>query len=113
MRYHPAHRVVLQHISTRMLECKQQFTSLLGIRGFIETLVKVTPFTRFLHNARAIGFGRPVQFLGIFVRINLRAMARRVKMRHPSYIGRDLDGIKRAANVASYTDFQRYRRDAK
>jgi len=113
MRYHPAHRLVLQHISTRMFECKQQFISLLGVRGFIETLVKVTPSTRFLHNARAIRFGRTLQFLGIFARTNLRAVARTLKRRHPSYIVRDLDGVKRAANVASYTDFQRYRRDAK
>ena len=39
--------------------------------------------------------------------------SRALKRRHPSYTMHDLDGVKRAANVASYTDYQRHRRDAK
>jgi len=113
MRYHPAHRLVLQHISRRMFECNQQFISLLGVRGFLDVLAKVTPFTRFWRNVRSVRFGQVLQFLGAFVKLNLRTMVRTLRRRHPSYTVRDLDGVKRAANVASYTDFQRYRRDAK
>jgi glycosyltransferase involved in cell wall biosynthesis len=119
MRNHPAHRLVLHHIKERLFECNQQFISLLGIGGFLDALVKVTPFIRFWHNARAmygntpIRLGQSFQFYAGFARIGVRTLVRALKARHPSYTIRDLDGVKRAANVASYTDYQRHRRDTK
>ena len=119
MRNHPTHHLVLHHISERLFECNQQFISLLGVGGFFDALAKVTSFTRLWHNGRAIRgktpvrFGQSLQFFGTFVRLSLRTMVRALKRRHPSYTLRDLDGVKRAANVASYTDYQRHRRDAK
>jgi hypothetical protein len=119
MRNHPAHRLVLHHIRERLFECNQQFISLLGVGGFFDVLVKVTPFTRFWRNGRAIRgnipirFGQSLQFFGTFARLSLRTMVRALKRRHPSYTVRDLDGVKRATNIASYTDYQRHRRDAK
>jgi glycosyltransferase involved in cell wall biosynthesis len=119
MRNHPAHRLVLHRINERLFECSEQFISLLGVRGFLDALVKVTPFIRFWQNGRAIrgntpiSLGQSLQFYAGFARLGLRTFMRTLKGRHPSYIIRDLDGVKRAANVASYTDYQRHRRDAK
>jgi hypothetical protein len=119
MRNHPAHRLVLHQINERLFECNEQFISLLGVRGFLDALVKVTPFIRFWQNGRAIRGNTPIplaqsrQFYAGFARLGLRTLMRTLKGRHPSYTIRDLDGVKRAANVASYTDYQRHRRDAK
>jgi glycosyltransferase involved in cell wall biosynthesis len=119
MRNHPGHRLVLQHINKRLFECSQQFISLLGVGGFLDALAKVTPLTSFWHNRRAIGRKTPIRlgqsllFYQVFARLELRTLVRTLKGRHPSYTVRDLDGVKRAANVASYTDYQRHRRDAK
>ena len=88
--------------------------------GWIDiVLAKVTPFTRLWHNGRAIRgktpvrFGQALQFFGTVARLSLRAIVRALKRRHPSYTTNDLEGVKRAANVTSYTDYQRNRRDAK
>jgi len=119
MRNHPTHHLVLHHISERLFECNQQFISLLGVGGFFDALAKVTPFTRLWHNGRAIRgktpvrFGQALQFFGTVARLSLRAIVRALKRRHPSYTTNDLEGVKRAANVTSYTDYQRNRRDAK
>jgi hypothetical protein len=119
MRNHPAHHLVLHQINERLFECNEQFISLLGVRGFLDALVKVTPFIRFWQNGRAIRGNTPIplaqsrQFYAGFARLGLRTLMRTLKGRHPSYTIRDLDGVKRAANVASYTDYQRHRRDAK
>ena len=119
MRNHPTHHLVLHHISERLFECNQQFISLLGVGGFFDALAKVTPFTRLWHNGRAIRgktpvrFGQALQFFGTVARLSLRGIVRALKRRHPSYTTNDLEGVKRAANVTSYTDYQRNRRDAK
>lgn len=119
MRSHPAHRLVLHHISKRLLESNQQFISLLGFAGFLNVLVKVTPLTCLRHNGSAIRkihsfrLVQLLQFYWLFARAILRTIVRTLKRRHPSYIIGDLDGIRRAANVANYTDYQRHRRDAK
>jgi glycosyltransferase involved in cell wall biosynthesis len=119
MRNHPGHRLVLHHINKRLFECSQQFISLLGVGGFFDALAKVTPLTRFWHNGRAIcrktpiRLGQSLPFYAVFARLGVRTLVRTLKRRHPSYTVRDLDGVKRAANVASYTDYQRHRRDAK
>jgi glycosyltransferase involved in cell wall biosynthesis len=119
MRNHPAHRLVLHHISERLFARNQQFIALLGIGGFFDALVKVTPFTCVWRNGRAIRGNTPIrlrqslQFYTVFARLGLRNFVRKLKRRHPSYTLRDLEGVKRAASVASYTDYQRHRRDAK
>ena len=119
MRNHPTHHLVLHHISERLFECNQQFISLLGVGGFFDALSKVTLFTRLWHNGRAIRGKTPIrfvqslQFFGTFARLSLRAIVRAIKRSHPSYTTIDLEGVKRAANVTSYTDYQRNRRDAK
>jgi glycosyltransferase involved in cell wall biosynthesis len=119
MRYHPANRLVLHHISERLFECHQQFISLLGVAGFFDALVKVTPLTRLWRNGRAIRkitpvrFGQSLQFYRMFARLCLRTIMRTLKRRHPGYTANDLEGLKRAANVTKYTDYQRNRRDAK
>jgi glycosyltransferase involved in cell wall biosynthesis len=119
MRNHPAHRLVLYHINERLFECNQQFISLLGVGGFLDALVKVTPFIRLWQSGRAIRgntpirLGQSLQFYAGFARLGLRILVRALKGHHPSYTIRDLDEIRRAANVASYTDYQRHRRDAK
>jgi hypothetical protein len=38
---------------------------------------------------------------------------RALKRRHLSYTGNDIEGVKRAANITKYADYQRNRRDAK
>jgi hypothetical protein len=119
MRYHPAHRLVLHHINERLFECHQQFMSLLGVAGFFEVLVKVTPLTRLWRNGQAVHkitsvrFTQLLQFYGLFAGLYLRTMMRTLKRHHPSYTANDIEGLKRAANVARYTDYQRNRRDAK
>jgi glycosyltransferase involved in cell wall biosynthesis len=119
MRYHPAHRLVLRHIGQRLFECNQQFISLLGVAGFFDAVAKVTPLTQLWRTGRAIRkvthgrFGQSLQFYGIFTRLCLRSAVRALKRRHPSYTTSDLEGVKRAANVTRYSDYQRNRRDAK
>ena len=119
MRHHPSHRLVLHHVNERLFECNEQFISLLGLAGFFDALAKVTPFSRLWHNGQAIRkiarvrFGQSLQFYGIFARLSLRTIIRALKRRHPSYAGNDIEGVKRAANVTKYADFQRNRRDAK
>jgi len=119
MRSHPSHSLVLHHIGNRLFERNQQFISLLGLAGFLSVVAKVTPLRCLRYHGNAVRkidsvrFSQLLQFYGIFARAALRTMVRTLKGRHPSYTIGDLDGIKRAANVASYTDYQRHRRDAK
>ncbi len=119
MRHHPAHASVLHYIRCRLFECNQQFIALLGLDGFFHLLVKVTPLAHAWRTGRSIrritgvGFRESIKFCVILGWLNLRTLVRALRGRHASYTMHDLEGVKRGANVASYTDYQRHRRDAK
>lgn len=119
MRHHPAHDSVLRHIRSRLFERNQQFVALLGLDGFLHLLVKVTPLAqlwgtrRSIRRVAGVDFRESIKFCVIFGWLNLRTLVRVLRGRRSSYTMHDLDGVKRGANVASYTDYQRHRRDAK
>jgi glycosyltransferase involved in cell wall biosynthesis len=120
MRYHPVHDSVLQHIRSQLFEHNQQFVALLGLEGFFHALAKVTPLNHLWHNGRAVReitgkerFAGSLKFYGMFAWLNLRTFVRAIGGRRSSYTMHDLEGVKRGANVASYADYQHYRRDAK
>ena len=119
MRHHPAHDSVLHHIRSCLFERNQEFVALLGLNGFLHLLAKVTPLahlwraSRFIRGIAGMDFRKSIKFFVIFGYLNLRTLARLVRNRSSSYTMHDLEGVKRGATVASYTDFQRHRRDAK
>ena len=119
MRQHPAHDSVVYHIRSRLFERHQQFIALLGLDGFFHVLAKVTPLAQLRRTRRSIrritgvGFRDSVQFCALFGWLNLRTFVRALRGRHSRYTMHDLEGVKRGSNVASYTDYQRHRRDAK
>ncbi len=119
MRHHPAHDSVLHSIRSCLFERNQQFIALLGLDGFFHVLAKVTPLAQLWRTGRSIrriagvGFRDSIQFCVIFGWLNLRTFARALRGGRSSYTMHDLEGIKRVANIASYTDYQRHRRDAK
>lgn len=119
MRDHPAHGLLLRRIQTRLLEQSRQFIALLGYGGFLHVLVKVTPTASALRvaiaAAEAVGPGLGVlfrfwQLLGF---VYLRRLVRFLRGRHPCVTVNNLEGMKRGAKIASYSDYQRHRRDAK
>ena len=119
MRHHPAHDSMLHHIRSRLFERNQQFVALLGLEGFFHLLTKVTPLAQLWRTRRSIrrvagvDFSESIKFCVIFGWLNLRTLVRVLRGRRSSYTMHDLEGVKRGANVASYTDYQRHRRDAK
>jgi glycosyltransferase involved in cell wall biosynthesis len=119
MRNHPAHASVLHHIRSRLFEAHQQFVALFGLDGFFFVLAKVTPLAQLWRTRRsirritAVGFRQSIKFCVIFGWLNLRSLVRALRGRRSSYTMHDLEGVKRVASVASYTDYQRHRRDAK
>jgi glycosyltransferase involved in cell wall biosynthesis len=119
MRHHPAHDSMLHHIRSRLFERNQQFVALLGLEGFFHLLAKVTPLAQLWRTRRSIrrvagvDFSESIKFCVIFGWLNLRTLVRVLRGRRSSYTMHDLEGVKRGANVASYTDYQRHRRDAK
>jgi len=119
MRHHPAHDSLLRHIRSRLFECNQQFVALLGLDGFFHLLVKVTPLAqlwgtrRSIRRVAGVDFRESIKFCVIFGWLNLRTLVRVLRGRRSSYTMHDIEGVKRGANVASYTDYQRHRRDAK
>ncbi len=117
MRHHPAHRQALDAIRARLLECREQFFSLLGPVGYLHTLSRVTPMADLWRHrqklSNGIGIGNAGTFYSMFALILLRTIARRFRNRPPAFAVADLEGSKRAAKVTSYADYQRHRRDAK
>jgi glycosyltransferase involved in cell wall biosynthesis len=117
MRHHPAHDSVVHHIRSRLFERNQQFVALLGLNGFFHLLAKVTPLGRLWRTRRSIrriaGVRESIKFCVIFAWLNLRTLMRLLRGRRSSYTMNDFEGVKRGATVASYTDYQRHRRDAK
>jgi hypothetical protein len=117
MRHHPAHQQVLDSIRARLLECREQFISLLGPSGYLHTLGQVTPMADLWRHrqklSNSIGSGNAGTFYSMFGLILLRTIARRLRNRPPAFAVADLEGSKRAAKVTSYADYQRHRRDAK
>lgn len=119
MRHHPSHDSVLQHIRNRLFECNQQFISLLGRDGFFHVLAKVTRGASLWSHGSAIRritgvrLRELLRFYWIYGWLNLRTSVRVLKGLHSSYIMHDLGGVKRAATVVNYADYQRHRRDAK
>jgi len=117
MRYHPAHQQVLDSIRARLLECREQFVSLLGRSGYLHALSRVTPMTDLWRHGRKLrrdfGAGEARTFFSMFGLILARTFARRLRNRPPAFTVADLEGSKRAAKVTSYADYQRHRRDAK
>ena len=119
MRHHPAHDSLLRHIRSRLFERNQQFVALLGLDGFFHLLVKVTPLAqlwgtrRSIRRVAGVDFRESIKFCVIFGWLNLRTLVRVLRGRRSSYTMHDIEGVKRGANVASYTDYQRHRRDAK
>jgi glycosyltransferase involved in cell wall biosynthesis len=119
MRHHPAHDSVLHHIRSRLFERNQQFVALLGVDGFFHLLAKVTPLAqlwrarRSIRRVAGVDFRESIKFCMIFGWLNLRTLVRALRGRRSSYTIHDIEGVKRGANVASYTDYQRHRRDAK
>jgi GT2 family glycosyltransferase len=119
MSHHPTHESVLDHVRSRLFEHNQQFIALLGLDGFFHVLAKVTPLAQLWRTGRSMGritgtgFLELMKFCVIFGWLNLRIIVRALRGWRSSYIMHDLEGVKRGANVASYTDYQRHRRDAK
>ncbi len=119
MRHHPTHDSVVHHIRSRLLECNQEFVALLGLNGFFQLLAKVTPLANLwraswsIRKIAGIDLRKSIRFFVIFGWLNLRTLIRLIRGRCSSYTMHDLEGVKRGATVASYTDFQRHRRDAK
>ena len=119
MRHHPAHDAVLHHIRSRLFERHEEFIALLGLDGFLHVLAKVTRLAQLRRTGRSIfqisggGLRASIKFCVIFGWLSLRALVRVLRGRHSSYTMHDLEGVKRGANIASYTDYQRHRRDAK
>lgn len=116
MRDHPTHNLVLHHIRSCLFERHQQFIALLGLDGFLQILAKVTRLTQLWSTLgsirRTATMGRP-RFCVIYARLNLRTFVRALRGRRPGYTLHDLEGVKRGKNVASYTDYQRHRRNTK
>lgn len=119
MRDHPAHALVLRRIQTRVLEQSQEFIALLGYGGFLQVLAKTTYPRSSLRvanaAAQAAGCGLSVllkfgQMLGL---IYLRGFVRQMRGRHRCVTVNNLEGSQRGAKIASYSDYQRHRRDAK
>lgn len=119
MRHHPAHKLVLRSIRSHILECREQFISLLGQSGFLHTLCKVVPLADLwrvggqLKISGVNGTARVGTFYAALGSLYLRAAVRRVRNRHPGFAAANLEGGKRAAKVTNYADYQRHRRDAK
>jgi glycosyltransferase involved in cell wall biosynthesis len=119
MGHHPTHDLVLHHIRSRLFERHQQFIALLGLDGLLHILAKVTPLAQLWSTFCAIrritagGFRDSNRFYVIYGWLNLRTLVRALRGRRSSYTMHDIEGAKRGANVASYTDYQRHRRDAK
>lgn len=117
MRHHPAHQLVLDSIRARLIECRDQFLSLLGPAGYLHTLSRVTPMADLWRDwqklGNGIGTGNAGTFYSMFGLILLRTITRRLRNRPLAFTVADLEGSKRAAKVTSYADYQRHRRDAK
>lgn len=117
MRHHPAHKLVLQLIHARLLECREQFISLLGISGFLYLIGTVTPLTMLWRHGRTLradlSSGELRKFYQIFAWLLLRTTIRKVRNYNPGFTVAELPGTKPAAKIASYADYQRHRRDAK
>ena len=117
MRHHPTHRLVLDSIRTRLVECHKEFISLLGPAGFVHTVARVTPGSEWWRQRRdwskvvgVAGLTTVVPMVGLNF---LRTINRRLRNRPPAYTVTDLEGSKRAAKIASYANYQRHRSDAK
>ena len=119
MRHHPAHKLVLRSIRARLLECREQFISLLGRSGFLHALCKVAPLADLwrdgsrIRSSGADGINGAGAFYAALGLLYLRRINRCLRNRHPAFSAADLEGSKRAAKVTSYADYQRHRRDAK
>jgi hypothetical protein len=119
MRYHPTHDVVLASIRARLLECREEFVALLGLVGFLHVLSQVTPWWKPWHcgaklrRSPGISFAEKSKLYAISGLLCLRRIVRTLKNHYPSFTMADLENTKSAAKLASYADYQRYRRDAK
>lgn len=114
MRYHPAHDAVLNHIRSRLFERHPQFMALLGMEEFLLMLAKVTKLGHLPRTGCfVLRIGGFPNFCLIFCWLNLRMLVRLLRGRCSNYSLHDLEGVKRGGNVASYTEYQRHRRDAK
>lgn len=119
MRHHPTHDLVLHHIRACLFERHQKFIVLLGIDGFLHVLAKVTPLAQlwrtlgYIGRIMDTGFRSSIRFCVIYGWMNLRTLARALQGRRTSYTLHDLEGIRRGQNVASYTDYQRHRRNTR
>ena len=116
MRHHPIHEFVLHSIRKRMFDWSDQFISLLGVPGFLQSLSKVTPLGSLWRDglgARKIAGLSHAKFYQALVWLYSRKIVRTLKNRHPGYTCADLVGAKRGAKIASYNDYQHHRRDAK
>jgi glycosyltransferase involved in cell wall biosynthesis len=119
MRQHPSHELVLRLIRERMLECSEEFNSLLGGSGWLHTLCKVAPLidlwrdTRKLRNRVGIDGTKMASLFSAWGTLYLRRLVRILRNRNPAFTVAELDGIKRGAKVTSAADYQRHYRDAK
>ena len=119
MRDHPAHSLVLKRIQNRLFEHSQQFIALIGYNGFLSVLAKVTPPASLVRTAKTAaalagcGLSLLLKFYQMFALLYLRMFVRALRNRHPSVTVNNLEGVKRGAKIASYSDYQRHRRDAK
>ena len=119
MRHHPTHDVVLRSIRRRLLDCHEQFISLLGRSGFLHTLSKVTPaldlwrYGKTLRESAGVSWTQLGNFYSIWASLYLRGAVRQFRNRHPAFTVVDLEGSKRATKITNYADYQRHRRDAK
>jgi hypothetical protein len=59
------------------------------------------------------GLSLLLKFHQMFALLYLRMFVRALRNRHPSVTVNNLEGVKRGAKIASYSDYQRHRRDAK
>lgn len=117
MRRHPTHRIVLDAIRARLIECQEEFVALLGPAGFVHTLTRVSSVAELWRHRRilskvvgVVGLTRFLWMGGLNV---LRMIHRRLRNRPPGYTVTDLEGGNRAAKIANYANYQRHRRDAK
>lgn len=119
MSHHPAHELILHHIRRRLFDRHRQFIALLGLNGFFYLLAKVTPLAQLwktrclISQIQGLGFRAGIKFGAIFALLNVRTLVRTLRGRRASYTMHDIEGVKRGASIASYTDYQRHRRDAK